>query len=791
MALPGDSSRAPLLRPFAAAVRLASRTFPKGRRRTAAIAAAIATTVALVLLLSAGPIARSIATSRAEAMGIRLVVRETGIGWGSVRLAGVTVSSPELPDLKAELARIDVLLGFTGARRVTVHGGSVVLRGAREHLEKEVRAFRAAHARGGSAKEHGSVLPLSVDGIDVTWTVDERALTAQHVWGARYERDADGAQRVGVDLARATVGSASIEVSKGAAALARDGEARVLTSVAAERVAVGVDVGAEAHEPGATRDDRLRPSSVRTGPSEEAPSAWNRLRTELDRAASAAAKALRPSTRFELPDVRFELRHEGQVLNVGPAKAVLERDAMSVKASVTSGEGERATPIRFDIAVPLGEGPVDVGLTGGPVSLAALGVKEHDMGLESVDRSEVEASGRARLDGEAVHLSGRVRLSDVSVLERKLSNEVVRGLRLGISGDADISLDASHTRFTNVELEVGKVKLLATGSLERSEGHARGALHLEVPLAACSDMLASVPSGLVPLLAGLEMTGAFAFSGDLSFDSRRPKDTRVTWDVGNGCKISRVPASLSIERFARPWVRTVVGAGGIPATLESGPGTPTWVPLYDISPHLATAVVVCEDANFWTHGGFNQKSIQDSIRDDLKAGKFVRGGSTVTMQLAKNLYLRREKTVSRKLQEAVLTVLLEQSLTKEQILELYLNVIEFAPGVYGIGPAAAHYFHSRPRDLSLAQSLYLISVLPNPKVHHFKKDGSLSDGWTEYLRHLMEVAHKIRKIDDRELATALAEEVHRGVAANEATDDGAGSGLQDDLTPPDRDPEGP
>jgi hypothetical protein len=508
----------------------------------------------------------------------------------------------------------------------------------------------------------------------------------------------------------------------------------------------------------------------------------------MDRAAATLAKTLRPATRFELPDVRFEIRHEGQVLNVGPAKAVLERNEASVKASVTSGDGEQSAPLRFDLAVPLHGGPVDVGLTGGPVSLAALGVKEHDMGLESVDRAEVEVAGRARLEGDAVHLSGRARLSDISLFERKLSNEVVRGLRLGLSGDADLSLDASHTGFSDVEIEVGKVKLVATGNLERSEGHAKGALHLEIPLAACSDMLASIPAGLVPLLSGLEMSGAFAFSGDLSFDTRRPKDTRVHWNVGNGCKITRVPASLSTDRFQSPWVRTVIGAGGVPTTIESGPGTPNWVSLYDISPHMATAVVVCEDANFWTHGGFNEKSIQDSIRDDLRAGKFVRGGSTVTMQLAKNLYLRREKTVSRKLQEAVLTVLLEQTLTKEQILELYLNVIEFAPGVYGIGPAAAHYFRSRPRDLSLAQALYLISVLPNPKVSHFKTDGALSDRWTEYLRHLMEIAHKIRKIDDRELATALAEEVHRGVA-NEAADDNTGRDEPD--VSPDRDFEGP
>ncbi len=89
------------------------------------------------------------------------------------------------------------------------------------------------------------------------------------------------------------------------------------------------------------------------------------------------------------------------------------------------------------------------------------------------------------------------------------------------------------------------------------------------------------------------------------------------------------------------------------------------------------------------------------------------------MQLAKNLYLDRGKNLSRKLQEAILTMYLEQELTKEQILELYLNVVEFGPMVYGIGPAARHYFNAAPGELSLGQALYISSIMPNPKAQHF------------------------------------------------------------------------
>ena len=137
------------------------------------------------------------------------------------------------------------------------------------------------------------------------------------------------------------------------------------------------------------------------------------------------------------------------------------------------------------------------------------------------------------------------------------------------------------------------------------------------------------------------------------------------------------------------------------------------------------------------------------------------------MQLAKNLYLDRVKNLSRKLQEAVLTMYLEQELTKEQILELYLNVVEFGPMVYGIGPAARHYFNTSAAELSLGQALYISSILPNPKQQHFAAGGAVTPGWMSYLRKLMEIAHRRQRIDDEELDEGQRETVVRGQPAPE------------------------
>ena len=174
---------------------------------------------------------------------------------------------------------------------------------------------------------------------------------------------------------------------------------------------------------------------------------------------------------------------------------------------------------------------------------------------------------------------------------------------------------------------------------------------------------------------------------------------------------------------------------------------------------VAVAEPSREDSRFHAHAGFDFKALENALKDDLKVGRFARGASTVSMQLAKNLYLSQEKTLGRKLQEALLTMLLEQQLDKRRILELYLNVVELGPGLYGVRDAAEYYFATPARSLTLGQSLYLASILPNPTFSRFGPDGKLNAGWQSYLRRLMHIAHKIKRIDDAELEAGLAEEI--------------------------------
>jgi monofunctional biosynthetic peptidoglycan transglycosylase len=138
-----------------------------------------------------------------------------------------------------------------------------------------------------------------------------------------------------------------------------------------------------------------------------------------------------------------------------------------------------------------------------------------------------------------------------------------------------------------------------------------------------------------------------------------------------------------------------------------------WVPMPEISPQLALAVLVAEDIEFFQHHGFSVAEMRIAL-DQAREGGRIRGASTITQQLAKNLWLSADRTVARKLREALLAVDLERFLTKRRILELYLNVVPFGPGVYGAEAAARHYFGKSPLFLTELECAHLAAGLTRP-----------------------------------------------------------------------------
>jgi monofunctional biosynthetic peptidoglycan transglycosylase len=144
--------------------------------------------------------------------------------------------------------------------------------------------------------------------------------------------------------------------------------------------------------------------------------------------------------------------------------------------------------------------------------------------------------------------------------------------------------------------------------------------------------------------------------------------------------------------------------------------TQRWVPYRGISPYLVKAVLIGEDDKFWKHEGFDYEAMGKAIEKDIKAKKFKLGGSTITQQLAKNLYLSPSKNPVRKIREAIITWRLERALSKRRILEIYLNTAEWGDeGIFGIEAAAQHYYGKHASELVPEEAARLASVLPNPR----------------------------------------------------------------------------
>ncbi len=185
-----------------------------------------------------------------------------------------------------------------------------------------------------------------------------------------------------------------------------------------------------------------------------------------------------------------------------------------------------------------------------------------------------------------------------------------------------------------------------------------------------------------------------------------------------------------------------------------GPRNPDWTPYGAFPAALRKAVVAAEDANFYSHDGVDYEAMKEAFKTDLQKGGFVRGGSTITQQLAKNLFLTREKTIIRKVKEIVLARRLDDTLSKRRILELYLNVVELGPMVYGVGRASRYYFGKAPSSLTLRECTFLAAMLPGPKVYNpYRKMGRVVTRSNRILRRMAAA----RMITPEEYRAALPE----------------------------------
>jgi penicillin-binding protein 1A len=217
----------------------------------------------------------------------------------------------------------------------------------------------------------------------------------------------------------------------------------------------------------------------------------------------------------------------------------------------------------------------------------------------------------------------------------------------------------------------------------------------------------------------------------------------------------------AIARLRGGFVHEAALSDGERKLIDVSPGSPDFVPLRDVPELLVRTVLLGEDAGFFGHHGIDLAELPSAILTDWSRGTAARGASTITQQLAKNLFLSREKRLGRKLQEVALALLLESALGKERILEIYLNVIEWGPGLYGLRPAARQYFGKEPSELTPGQMALLVALIPGPlKYQRSLASGTPSPGFRPLVDRLLAKLRSVDAISEEEYQTALAEDLH-------------------------------
>jgi membrane peptidoglycan carboxypeptidase len=308
---------------------------------------------------------------------------------------------------------------------------------------------------------------------------------------------------------------------------------------------------------------------------------------------------------------------------------------------------------------------------------------------------------------------------------------------------------------------------------------------LDLPTTAVQAIVDAMPRALIPKLDGLTVRGTLAWPLRITLDSVDIDGIEiVSKPVLSGFRVVTMGKSIDFDRLKSAFKYTIRGVDGEPARRRSGPLTGRFAALEEITPYMAKAVTTTEDGSFYTHDGISTFAIRESIITNLRQGKFSRGASTLTQQLVKNLYLGPDKTVSRKLQELFIARQIEEALSKEELIALYLNIIEWGPGIYGIVEASEHYFGKAPAELTALQAIFLSSIIPNPRRYHgFFDAGQVSPRWRNYLRVLLGVMVQRNKISLAEQEAAFPyDPVFRGQERVSPTP------VPQDVPPPDYQP---
>lgn len=250
----------------------------------------------------------------------------------------------------------------------------------------------------------------------------------------------------------------------------------------------------------------------------------------------------------------------------------------------------------------------------------------------------------------------------------------------------------------------------------------------------CQTVLDAMPKGLLPGLQGFELGGKTTLDLELVVEMADHKATVLKGGLDpRKCTIKKAPSA--VEMLRDPFMHLVQMKNGQVHQRPLMPGHPFYVGYDELPGYVGAAVLSTEDGAFWKHKGYRLAAFKESLQRNVQVGAIRRGASTLTMQMVKNTLLTHERTLSRKIQEVFLTWVVEQTLSKKRILEIYLNVVEYGPNIYGVGHAADHYFGKDPTELTSLEAAFLATLLPRPiERHEMWCRGHLTPKHDKYIR---------------------------------------------------------
>jgi hypothetical protein len=260
------------------------------------------------------------------------------------------------------------------------------------------------------------------------------------------------------------------------------------------------------------------------------------------------------------------------------------------------------------------------------------------------------------------------------------------------------------------------------------------------------DFFNSLPEGMFTSLTGLKAEGDLHYFLHFFVDMSNPDSLRFATRMTSDNFRILAYGTDDYRMLNGSFYHEVYEKGKLRTAFLVGPDNPDFVAFEDISPFLRAAVMTSEDGAFFFHQGFNPEAFRESIVTNIREKRFARGGSTLTMQLVKNVFLTRNKTVARKIEEALIVWIIESQnlVSKKRMYEVYLNLIEWGPGIYGISQASRFYFNKKSRDLNLQESIYLASIVPHPKFYKytFETNGIPRPFFGNYFRNMEELMVK-------------------------------------------------